>query len=70
MDFSEALKLLKEGAVLRRDSWSGNKRIVLMPGSKNLAMLPHRGIMTKDERRGVDTATNCDILADDWVRFK
>ena len=70
MDFSEALKLLKEGAVLRRDSWNGNKRIVLMPGSKNLTSVPHRGIITKDERRGVDTATNCDILADDWVLFK
>ena len=51
MDFSEALKLLKEGAVIRRDSWSGNKRIVLIPGSKNLTILPHIGIITKDERR-------------------
>ena len=70
MDFSEALKLLKEGAVIRRDSWSENKRIVLMPSSKNLTILPHIGIITKDERRGVYTATNCDILADDWVLFK
>ena len=70
MDFSEALKLLKEGAVLKRDSWNGNKRIVLMPGSKNLTILPHIGIITKDERCGVYTATNCDILADDWVLFK
>ena len=70
MDFSEALKLLKEGAVLRRDSWSGNKRIVLMPGSKDLTILPHIAIITKDERSGVYTATNCDILADDWVLFK
>ena len=41
-----------------------------MLGSKNLTILPHIGIITKDERRGVYTATNCDILADDWVLFK
>ena len=48
MDFSEALKLLKEGAVLKRDSWNGNKRIVLMPGSKNLTIMTNIGIITKD----------------------
>ena len=70
MDFSDALKLLKQDAVLRRESWSGNKRIVLMHGSKDLAILPHIGIVTKDEMSGVYTATNCDILADDWERIK
>ena len=70
MGFSDALKLLKQGATIRRTSWSGSKRIVLMHGSKDLAILPHIGIVTKDEMSGVYTATNCDILADDWVRLK
>ena len=69
MDFSEALKLLKKGEVMRRASWSGTKRIVLMSGSKDLKILPHIGIVTKDEMSGVYTATNCDILADDWMRY-
>lgn len=69
MDFSEALKLLKNGAVIRRESWSGPKRIAFMPGSTDLKILPHIGIVTKDGKLGVYTATNCDILADDWVRL-
>ena len=70
MGFSDALKLLKQGATIRRASWSGSKLIVLMRGSKDLAILPHIGIVTKDEMSGVYAATNCDILADDWVRLK
>lgn len=70
MGFSDALKLLKQGATIRRASWSGSKRIVLMHGNKDLAILPHIGIATKDEMSGVYTDTNCDILADDWVRLK
>ena len=66
MDFSEALKLLKQGVTIRRASWSGNKRIFLMPGCVDLAILPHIGIVTKNNTCGVYTATNCDILADDW----
>ena len=69
MDFSDALKLLKQGATIRMASWSGSKRIVLMHGSKDLAILPHIGIVTKNNTCGVYTATNCDILADDWMRY-
>ena len=68
MDFSEALKLLKQGAVMRRASWSGTKRIALVEGCKNLE-LPYIRIITKDDKYGVYTATNCDILADDWMRY-
>ena len=68
MDFSEALELLKKGAVMRRVSWSGTKRIVLVEGCKNLE-LPYIRIITKDDKYGVYTATNCDILADDWMRY-
>lgn len=69
MDFSEALILLKQGATMRRASWSGTKRIVLKTGSTNLGILPYIGIVTKDGKSGVYTATNCDILADDWMRY-
>ena len=66
MDFSEALKLLKQGATIRRESWSGNKRIFLMTACVDLAIVSHIGIVTKNNTCGVYTATNCDILADDW----
>ena len=66
MSFSEALQLLKQGAVLRRACWSGTKRIILMPGCESSGILPYIRIITKDGKHGVYTATNCDILADDW----
>ena len=69
MDFSEALKLLKQGAVMRRASWSGAKRIVLMTCPTDLEILPYIRIVTKGGKYGVYTATNCDILADDWMRY-
>ena len=65
MDFSEALKLLKQGEVLRRACWSGTKRIILVGGYLE-SHLPYIRIITKDNKYGVYTATNCDILADDW----
>ena len=68
MDFSEALKLLKQGAVMRRASWSGTKRIELVNNSEDMT-LPYIMIITKDGNLGVYTATNCDILADDWIRL-
>ena len=64
MNFSEALKLLKQGETLKRDSWSGNKKIMLVDDG---SILPFIGIITKDGSMGVYTATNCDILANDWV---
>lgn len=66
IDFSEALKLLKQGKTLRRDSWSGSKRIMLV---NNNFLLPFIGIITKDGSMGVYTSTNCDILADDWIEI-
>ena len=68
MDFSEALKLLKKGKVMRRASWSGAKRIVLVAGCTDLT-LPYVGIITKDGKCCAYTATNFDILADDWMRY-
>ena len=65
MDFSDALKLMKQGATIRRASWSGTKRIVLMSDTM-YKILPYIRIITKDGLYGVYTATNCDILADDW----
>ena len=68
MDFSEALKLLKQGATIRRTNWSGTKRIILVNNSEGMT-LPYIKIITKDGKLGVYTATNCDILADDWIRL-
>ena len=67
MDFSEALKLLKQGATIRRDSWSGSKRIELFHDKNSDLFLPYIRIITKDNKIGVYTATNCDILANDWI---
>ena len=67
MDFSEALKLLKQGATIGRDSWSGSKRIELIHDKNSDSFLPHIRVITKDNKIGMYTATNCDILADDWV---
>ena len=65
MDFSEALKLLKQGAIIKRDSWSGSKRIKLIQDKDSDLLLPYIMIITKDNKIGVYTATNCDILAND-----
>ena len=67
MDFSEALKLLKQGATIRRNSWSGDKCIELLQDKNSDLFLPYIRIITKDNKIGVYTATNYDILADDWV---
>ena len=67
-DFSRALMYLKNGYVVRRESWSGNKSIFL---SKDIDwMLPFFCIKTKDGHQGVYTATACDLLAEDWMVIK
>lgn len=65
MDFSRVLQYLKDGAVARRESWSGNKSIFLAKEANG--MLPFFCINTKDGHKGVYTATACDLLAEDWV---
>ena len=67
MDFSEALKLLKEGAIIKREGWNRNKSIMLIQGFPSDCILPYIAISTKDNKIGVYTATNCDLLANDWV---
>ena len=65
MDFSHILQYLKDGAVVRRESWSGNKSIFL---AKDIdGIMPFFCINTKDGHKGVYTATACDLLAEDWV---
>lgn len=66
MDFSEALKLLKQGVTMRRASWSGHKSIMLIQPYQEDLILPYIAISTKDNKIGVYTATNCDLLANDW----
>ena len=68
MDFSRVLQYLKDGAVARRESWSGNKSIFLAKEVDE--MLPFFCINTKDSHKGVYTATACDLLAEDWMVIK
>lgn len=68
MDFSRVLQYLKDGAVARRESWSGNKSIFLAKEVDE--MLPFFCINTKDGHKGVYTATACDLLAEDWMVIK
>lgn len=68
MDFSRVLQYLKDGAVARRESWSGNKSIFLAKEVDE--MLPFFCINTKDGNKGVYTATACDLLAEDWMVIK
>ena len=68
MDFSKALELLKQGKVIRRASWSEQKRIVLRCGSDGV--WPHIRIITEDGSVDVYTATSFDILANDWEVFE
>lgn len=68
MDFSRVLQYLKNGAVARRESWSGNKSIFLAKEVDE--MLPFFCINTKDGHKGVYTATACDLLAEDWMIIK
>ena len=64
MNFSHVLEQLKLNMSLRRKSWSGEKYIFLM--DRAFAFLPFIAIHTKDGNLGVYSATNCDLLADDW----
>ena len=68
MDFSRVLQYLKDGAVARRESWSGNKSIFLAKEVDE--MLPFFCINTKDGHKGIYTATACDLLAEDWMVIK
>ena len=66
MDFSEALKLLKQGKNIRRSSWSGNGYITLFHENRNKYIMPCTSIDTKYGKADY-TFTNCDILANDWI---
>ena len=58
MDFSEALKLLKQGAEVSRASWGRTKCI-----------FQYIRMLTKDNKSSRYTLTDCDIFAEDWERF-
>lgn len=66
MDFSEALKLLKQGKNIRRSSWNGNNYISLVHENRNDYIFPYTSITTKYGKADY-TFTNCDILANDWI---
>ena len=66
MNFSQALEQLKLKHPIRRKSWSGDKYIFLLDKPFPFDFLPFIAIHTKDGNLGVYSATNCDLLADDW----
>lgn len=74
MDFSEALKLLKQGERVSRVSWGRTKCIFMIKGHEDLS-LQYIRMLTKDNKSNRYTSTDCytltdcDIFAEDWVRF-
>ena len=74
MDFSEALKLLKQGTRVSRASWGRTKCIFLIKGHEDLS-LQYIRMLTKDNKSSRYTVTDrytltdCDIFAEDWERF-
>lgn len=68
MDFSEALKLLKQGATVSRASWDRTKCIFLIKGHEDLS-LQYIRMLTKDNKSSRYTLTDCDIFSEDWERF-
>lgn len=68
MDFSEALKILKQGATVSRASWGRTKCIFLIKGHEDLS-LQYIRMLTKDNKSSRYTLTDCDIFAEDWERF-
>lgn len=68
MDFSEALKLLKQGAEISRASWGRTKCIFMIKGHEDLS-LQYIRMLTKDNKSIRYTLTDCDIFAEDWERF-
>lgn len=66
MNFSQALEQLKLKHPIGRKSWSGDMHIFLLDKPFLFGFLPFIAIHTKDGNLGVYSATNCDLLADDW----
>lgn len=69
MDFSEALKLVKQGERISRANWNGKGQFVEMqtPDENSKMGLPYLYITTVDGKRVPWLASQTDLLAEDWA---
>lgn len=68
MDFGEALKMLKDGKMMAREGWNGKHQFVRMqfPDAHSANTLPYIFIVTEQVERVPWTASQTDLLSDDW----
>lgn len=71
MDFSEALKHLKNGEKVSRKGWNGKGMyIYLVEYENNQGYLPYLQISTVDQERVPWVVSQTDLLASDWGIFQ
>jgi hypothetical protein len=76
MDFSEALKEVKNGKMIARSGWNGKGMFVTLQltppttsfshGEKSYSFLPYLQMKTADDKVVPWLASQTDILAEDW----
>ena len=68
LDFGEALKILKQGGTVWREGWNGKSRALRLhvPTKPSKLTLPYIYICTESGQRMPWTATQLDILGEDW----
>ena len=68
-DFSEALRLLKEGCKLTRQGWNGKGMWIHVqrPDAGSKMSLPYVYVRTADGQLVPWLASQADLLADDWL---
>lgn len=72
MDFSDALKEVKEGHAITRSGWNGKGQFVMLqtPDENSKMGLPYLYITTIDGKRVPWLASQTDLLAIDWGTAK
>lgn len=64
MDYSDALRLMKASAAMRRAEWRPNKWIAQV---NRVGSLPYLQIHITDGRAAPYTPSACDQYGDDWI---
>lgn len=73
MDFSEALKLLKEGKVVARLGWNAHHSLELTKADDNYNRLPYITMIVGYDAKDLQTklvpwvCSHTDMLAEDWA---
>lgn len=70
MDFSEALKLIKDGKKVTRDGWNGKDMFIELqvPDVNSKMRRPYIFVSPQDRFLVPWVASQTDLLADDWRR--